>query len=415
MAVVDNAAQNLQKEYNQRVNTGAQQINQMYGNQLASQQQQLKTAYDQNLSDQTAAKNQIGKTFQSSANDLAVQYERNKRNLNAQAMANGLNTGAGSQQQLALNQQYLTNMGKLRGQEAQAVTEADRQIANLKMNYQNQVSQAIADNDFRRAAALMDNYNNQQNWLDARTERAEDLALRAQERAEGRAWELEDEQRAWQRTQQTRAEDQAIRAAELQKQYDVRAQERAEDLAQRNRERSEDWEHTLTTRKEDLEQRNRERAEDQAIREKELQQQYDVRAQERKEDLEQRNRERTEDRQWSVEDRDINLKLDQAKTAASYGDFSGYAALYGKDIASTMRQTWIMQNPDMAWATGQISRKDFNMLTGREPNYYWLRENNGGGGGTTTTNNDGNLGEMWWALPEAHTAWTSTSNKTYQT
>lgn len=414
MAVVDNAAQNLQKEYNQRVNTGAQQINQLYGNQLASQQQQLKTAYDQNLSDQTAAKNQIGKTYQASANDLAVQYERNKRNLNMQAAANGLNTGTGSQQQLALNQQYLTNMGKLRGQEAQANVEADRQIANLKMNYQNQVSQAIADNDFKRAAALMDNYNQQQGWLDAKTERAEDLALRAKERAESREWELADDQRAWQRTQQTRAEDQAIRAAELQKQYDVRAQERAEDLAQRNLERSEDWQHTLQTRKEDLEQRNKERSEDQAIRAAELEKQYEVRAQEREEDFAQRNKERAEDRQWSVEDRDINLKLDQAKTAASYGDFSGYAALYGNDIAKTMKQTWVMQNPDLAWATGQISRTDFQMLTGREPNYYWLRDDSDSGGGNNNNANIGNLGEMWWALPEAHTAWTSTSNKTYQ-
>lgn len=326
----------LQAQYNQRKAESDNQINTLYNNQIAAQKQQLKTAYDQNLSDQQAARNQIGTNYQTAANDLAIQYERNRRNLNEQALANGLNTGTGSQQQLALNQQYNTNFGKLRGQEAAAVTEADRQIANLKMNYQNQISQAIADNDFQRATALMNNYNTQQNWLDAKNERAEEIGIRQRERAE----------------------DQAIAAQNLAKQYEVRAQERAQD---------------------------------QAIAARNLQQQYDVRAQER-----------AEDRKWQVEDQGYNRDLDQAKIAASFGDFSIFAKLYGKEVANAMKQTWAAQNPDIAWATGNISKDDYYKLTGQDPHE---RPSGGGGGGSS-----GGI-DNWWNTVEGMMA----SGKDYNT
>lgn len=328
----------LQNQFNQRLSTANQQTNNIYDANLNAQKLQLQGAYQQNLSDQEAAKGKIGGAYQTAANDLAIQYERNRRNLNEQALANGINTGVGSQQQLALNQQYQTNFGRLRGQEAGEMAEAERQIANLKNNYQNQIAQAVADNDYQRARALMDNYNNQQSWLDSQRNRYEDITIRQNERAQDQAIRQNERAEDWAKSQQTRYEDQQIRAGE-----------RAEDFAQRNRERA-------------------------------------------------------EDRQWQNEDNQYTRRLEQAKISASYGDFSAFAAMYGQATADMMKQTWALQNPDMAWATGNMDRDTYYKLTGQEPHQVPAA---GGGGGNTASVNPG---YDWWYLPEAHTIHTSTSN-----
>ena len=51
-------------------------------------------------------------------------------------------------------------MGALRTSQAEAMAEADRGIAELERQYQANVSSAIADNDYQRAQALMNEYNN---------------------------------------------------------------------------------------------------------------------------------------------------------------------------------------------------------------------------------------------------------------
>ena len=123
----------------------------------------LKAAYDQNLASQQAAREQIGTTYQNSANNMQAQYERNRRNLNQQAAANGINTGAGSQQQLALQNVWNRDYGALQGQRARAYADADLAIANLQTNYQNAIQQAQAQGDYRKMAALLDDYNTQYN------------------------------------------------------------------------------------------------------------------------------------------------------------------------------------------------------------------------------------------------------------
>ena len=254
-------AQSLQSAYQSRTDESAGKINTMYDNALASQKSGLKAAYDQNLSDQMAARDNIAGTYRAANNDLSVQYERNRRNLNEQAATSGINTGTGSQQRLALNQQYLTNFGNLRAEQAGAYTEADRQITNLKNQYQNDIAAAIADNDYKRAAALLDDYNNQNTWRDQ-----------------------------------------------------------------------------------------------------------------------------------------------QAQIMASYGNFSGYADLYGADQAEAMRQIWAMQNPDIAWATGQISKAEYKKLTGKNPHGtttgsggYWgdwmLGSSNGTGSNNKTSSSSGSSGK----------------------
>jgi hypothetical protein len=135
----------------------------MYDQQTQANVNSLKATYDQNLASQQAAREQIGTTYQNSANNMQAQYERNRRNLNQQAAANGINTGAGSQQQLSLQNVWNRDYGALQGQQAQAYANADLAIAKLQTDYQNAIQQAQAQGDYRKMAALLDDYNTQYN------------------------------------------------------------------------------------------------------------------------------------------------------------------------------------------------------------------------------------------------------------
>lgn len=150
----------FEDEYRKYASEGqGKTISDMHDAQTQAQLGGLKAAYDQNLSDREAARGKIGESYQAAGNDLQAQYERDRRSLNEQAAASGINTGAGSQQNLALRSVYDRDVGALRGQEAAAYTEADREIANLGVQYRAAVQQAQAEGDYRKMAALLDGYN----------------------------------------------------------------------------------------------------------------------------------------------------------------------------------------------------------------------------------------------------------------
>lgn len=227
----------LNQQFAQYKGQGYDGINAMYDAQKQANLTNLQNTYQQKLSTAQAARDKLPQTYQAQANDLAVQYERNRRNLNEQAAARGMNTGTASQQQLALNNVWNRDYGNLRTAQANAIAEADRGIADLGIEYQNNIRAAVADNDYRRAAALLDEYN----------------------------------------TQYTR-------------------------------------------------------------------------------------------------------NLNDAKTKAAYGDFSGYASIYGQESANAMRNTWISQNPDIAYRTGAIDANRYRALTGKWPAGYSAPSSGGGGG-----------------------------------
>ena len=145
----------LEETYNQRKNT----INDMYSGQKESTLAGLESAYNQNKSDMEASRAKIAPQYQTEANDLAVQYERNKRNFQTQAAANGINTGTASQEALARASEYQRDFGKLRTAEANALTEQQRAMDNLTAAYKSNVQKAISDNEYQKAAALLDEYN----------------------------------------------------------------------------------------------------------------------------------------------------------------------------------------------------------------------------------------------------------------
>ena len=136
-------------------------INQMYDAQRQEQLSQLEQAYNQNKSNYQATADKIPVTYQEKANDLAAQYEKNRRNTNIQMQNSGLNTGAASQAQLAQNAAYLKNYAGLRTAEADASTETQRLLDDLEKEYQAKINQALATNDYNKAAALLNEYNNE--------------------------------------------------------------------------------------------------------------------------------------------------------------------------------------------------------------------------------------------------------------
>lgn len=135
-------------------------INQIYDAQQKAREEELKAAYDTSMSDLQAARDKIAPEYQQQANDLSVQYERNRQNFNNQAAATGINSGTASQASLARNGEYQRDFGNLRTSEAEAKAEADRQMANLTAEYQTNIRAALANNDYQKASALLDEYNN---------------------------------------------------------------------------------------------------------------------------------------------------------------------------------------------------------------------------------------------------------------
>lgn len=220
-----------------------QQINNMYDAQKASTMAGLEGAYNQNMSNAQAAREQINPTYQQSANDVSAAYERTRRNNNQMAAANGLNTGAAGQQAVAQSNAYMNSLGQVRTAQANALNAADRGMADMEAQYKMQVAQALANNDYQRAAALFD---------------------------------------------------------ESQNQY-ARSQ-------------------------------------------------------------------------------------DRAKILAGYGDFSGYAGLYGQDAADQMTTIWNTQNPDLAYQLGRISGEQYYNITGQYPiGYTPAGSGYGGNGGVLGT------------------------------
>ena len=218
----------FEEEYKKYSTSGqGQAINDMYDAKKQSQLTQLESAYQASRAEAEAARDKLPGQYRQQANDLSAQYERNRRNFKLQAEASGLNTGAASQAALAQNSAYQRDMGALRTSQAEAMAEADRGLADLERQYQANVSSAIADNDYRRAQALMNEYNN-----------------------------------------------------------------------------------------------------------------------------------------------GYSRDLSTAKTLAAYGDFSGYASLYGQETANNMAALWKAQNPDLAYNTGRMTAEEYKAITGKYPAGY---------------------------------------------
>jgi len=148
-------------------------INDMYDANMEAQKAGLQESGAQALSDAQANRDKIAGLYQAKMDAADVNWERQRRNFLEGAATSGINTGARSQAELSMMGMRQKAQANLGGEQAQAEAEADRNIADISRNTQAAINEAVAKNDYQRAAAIFDEYNNQYNRY---MERAESLA-----------------------------------------------------------------------------------------------------------------------------------------------------------------------------------------------------------------------------------------------
>ena len=156
----------LQDTFVQRQKESADQIGNLYNQQYNATAANLKTAYDKNVSDLQAQQQKIAPQYQTQANQMAAAYERNRRNMNLQNMNAGMGTGTAVQQQEALNTAFQNNYAGLRAGEATAQSNASQQMADAGFNYQQKLNEARAESENKKAASLVQNQNQMNDWYD---------------------------------------------------------------------------------------------------------------------------------------------------------------------------------------------------------------------------------------------------------
>ena len=62
--------------------------------------------------------------------------------------------------------------------------------------------------------------------------------------------------------------------------------------------------------------------------------------------------------------------IQEAEARAQYGDFTGYADLFGEEAARRMLMSWAAANPQAAYTNGDITAEEFFNLTGQYPIGY---------------------------------------------
>ena len=137
-------------------------INDIYNRQKESTLRTLKSAYDSNVASIDTAKKALDTNSYEAKREAAGDAAITRQRLNEAFAANGLNTGAVGQANLALLNQKAANLNKIDLAKQQAQQEYDAQKAALMQAYQAEVKSAIQQNDADKAKALYAAWKEQQ-------------------------------------------------------------------------------------------------------------------------------------------------------------------------------------------------------------------------------------------------------------
>lgn len=165
-------------------------VDRLYDAAAQAQMEALKKAFDESSAVLEGEKREIPGLFQAQRNAAAGQAETAGRNFNEYAAASGLNSGTGGQAALARANQLQGDLSALDAQEAAERRAVDRQLSQLKIRYQDEIAQAVADGEFRRAAALLQEYQ--------KAAESAVSAAQAQADLDMKAWQANTTQRQWQ-------------------------------------------------------------------------------------------------------------------------------------------------------------------------------------------------------------------------
>lgn len=158
-------------------------INDIYDRQKESTLRTLKSAYDSNVASIDTAQKALDTNSYEAKREAAGDAAITRQRLNEAFAANGLNTGAVGQANLALLNQKAANLNKIDLARQQAQQEYDAQKAALMQTYQAEVKSAIQQNDADRAKALYAAWKEQQ----AKTYAEEQAKKLAEEQAKASA------------------------------------------------------------------------------------------------------------------------------------------------------------------------------------------------------------------------------------
>jgi hypothetical protein len=129
-------------------------LNSLYDANLQSQLAQLQMAYNTNLAELEKTLAKTNAEYDEQKRQTQGNSERAAANWRELALAQGLNTGAIGQAALSQNNQLQSNLNTLGAAQAQNLANIEQQRALLGQQFQLQILQAQADNDFERAQAL---------------------------------------------------------------------------------------------------------------------------------------------------------------------------------------------------------------------------------------------------------------------
>lgn len=164
MAETTNPA--IQKQFEARSAQNQAGITKAYDSGMEAQKQSLLDAYNANTAAQQGAADTVRQTAGTLSGDVSVQNARNRENINQFADVRGVNRQQGSQAALQLGNAGNAAMANMAYRQQTALAENQRQQDLAKAQYQARVQSAIADRDYKQAAALLDNYNNENAWRD---------------------------------------------------------------------------------------------------------------------------------------------------------------------------------------------------------------------------------------------------------
>ena len=136
--------------------TGA--VNSLYDAANKASLAALESAYNNSKLEMKQAKGKISPMYQQQANLIAAEAAKQRMNFNEQAAASGMNVGTGSQARLAMNIQEQGDQAAIRTAEANAMQDAENKMTALYVEYQGKIATAVANNEYERAAQLLDEY-----------------------------------------------------------------------------------------------------------------------------------------------------------------------------------------------------------------------------------------------------------------
>ena len=115
---------------------------------------ELRSAYEKNVAGVDRAKQGIAPQYESARNQAAGQSELQKRQFAEYAAANGLNSGAGGQAQLAQSAALQQGLNQINTAESSAMADLELQRSQMEIEYNNAIAQANATGDYQLAQQL---------------------------------------------------------------------------------------------------------------------------------------------------------------------------------------------------------------------------------------------------------------------